>query len=318
MSRPANTAPAAQPGPDRALTLLTDFGTTDYYVAAVKGVLLQRAPGVTLVDLSHDLRAGDVPGAAWLLAAAARWYAPGTVHLAVVDPGVGSERRILAAVASGAYYVAPDNGLLSRVLSGDPEATIIAVERPDLYLPGPGATFAGRDRFAPVAAFLASGGQLDDLGPVIEDPVRLPIEPPRAEGAPPQPDLPGGRLHGRVDHVDRYGNLITDLPMEWLGEHAITVEVAGRRGGSTSLRAGHFAEIPGGQAAALPGSLGTLELAFRDESLAGAWDVRRGDRVTVGFEALAGAEKRTAMARNVIPQNAIPQNDSATHDTETT
>lgn len=273
------------PDPTPVITILTDFGTSDYYVAAVKGVLLERSPGATLVDVSHHVGTGDVEGAAWLLAAAARWYPAGTVHLAVVDPGVGSERRILAARAGDSLFVAPDNGLLSNVLADHEDAPVHAVDRPDLYLAGPGSTFHGRDRFAPVAAYLARGGNLDELGPRVEDPVLLPTEPPRAEGSPPRSGVPGSVLRGRVAHVDRFGNLVTDIPSDWLGEGEVTVEVAGDEGGTTSLRVDHFAEIPAGRAAALAGSLGTLELSMDGASLADAWDVWRGDAVTVRFGA---------------------------------
>ena len=171
------------------VTLLTDFGTDDYYVAAMKGVLLRLAPGSQLVDLTHGLPAGDVEGAGWLLAATARWHAAGTVHLAVVDPGVGSDRRILAVRAGGSLFVAPDNGLLTPIFDGAAASWEAAqesagdggaaqgssetgtavevhrVERSDVFLPGPGATFHGRDHFAPVAAWLARGGDLAALGP---------------------------------------------------------------------------------------------------------------------------------------------------------
>lgn len=261
------------------ISLLTDFGTTDYYVAAVRATLLRLAPDATLVDVSHDVAPGDVEGAAWLLAAAARWFGAGTVHYAVVDPGVGSARRILAARAGGAFLVAPDNGLLTPFLDGapacyedyrsggSPPLELRAVERSDLFLPGPGATFHGRDRFAPVAAWLARGEALAELGPPADDPVRLDIEPPRRDG-----DV----LHGRVAHVDRFGNLVTDLPTEWLGNAGCEVRIGGH---ATSLVVDHFAQLPPGRPGALPGSLGTLELSLDGASLAALWGVERGDRM---------------------------------------
>jgi hypothetical protein len=263
-------------------TLLTDFGTADYYVAAVKGVLLARAPGATLVDLGHEVAPGDVEGGAWLLAAAARWYPPATVHLAVVDPGVGSERRILAAAAGGMLFVGPDNGLLlpaAEAAAGSAgQVELRAVTRAELWLPGPGATFHGRDRFAPAAAWLLGGGALADLGPGIADPVRLALPAPRRDGA---PGAAGAVLAGRVAWIDRFGNLVTDLPAEWLGDRPCRVEVAGH---ATGRRAGHYREIPPGEAAALPGSLGTLELALDGDSLARRWRVARGAAVTVRLD----------------------------------
>ena len=260
------------------LTLLTDFGTADYYVATVKGTILRLAPGTELVDVSHEVPPGDVETAAFLLGAAAPSFPEGTVHLAVVDPGVGSGRRILAVRTPGALFVAPDNGLLTPVLDAAGAATAVhSVERSDLFLAGPGQTFHGRDRFAPVAAWLLNGGSAADLGPGIGDARRLAAPPPRREP---------GRLSGRVVHVDRYGNLVTDIPASWLPPGPCRAEVAGGKPGGqiASTRVGHYAEIPPGEAALLTGSLGTVELSLNGDHLARHWGVLRGAAVTVGWE----------------------------------
>lgn len=249
------------------LTLLTDFGTADYYVAAVKGTVLRLAPGTELVDVSHQVPAGDIETAAFLLAAAAPAFPPGTVHLAVVDPGVGSDRRILVVCTPGAWFVAPDNGLLTPVL--DDRVSIRSVERSDLFLATPGQTFHGRDRFAPVAAWLLRGGPEAELGPEIADPKRLPSHPP--EQAP-------GRLKGRVVHVDRYGNLITNIPAGWLPAAPCSAEVGGR---AIRRRVSHYAEIPAGEAALLAGSLGTVELSLNGDDLARRWGIGRGIGVEI-------------------------------------
>jgi hypothetical protein len=264
------------------LTLLTDFGTADYYVAAVKGTILRLAPGTTLVDVSHAVAPGDVETAAFLLGAAAPSFPEGTVHLAVVDPGVGSSRRILAVRTTTARFVAPDNGLLTPVLAG--AVAVHSVERSDLFLAGPGQTFHGRDRFAPVAAWLLNGGGEADLGPAITDPRRLPAPPPRREP---------GRLSGRVVHVDVYGNLVTDIPAGWLPAGPCRAEVNGGKPGGriAPLRVSHYAEIPAGEAALLTGSLGTVELSLNGDDLARRWGVARGDAVTVvwsGIEVTSG------------------------------
>lgn len=252
------------------LSLLTDFGLSDYYVAAVKGTVLRLAPGTQIVDVAHDVPAGDVAAGAFLLAAAAPSFPDGTVHLAVVDPGVGSGRRMLAARTPSAWLVAPDNGLLTPFLEG---ARVWSIERGDLFLPSPGQTFHGRDRFAPIAAWLLRGQPAEELGPEISDPVRLPGEPPRR--AP-------GRLSGRIVHIDRYGNLITDLPSSWLpsGGSGLAVEVAGR---TAHRLVSHYQEIPDGEAALLPGSLGTLELSLNGDDLARRWGVSRGTAVQVSW-----------------------------------
>ena len=271
------------------VTLLTDFGLADYYVGAVKGTLLRLAPGCRLIDLSHELPPGDVAGAADLLAGAAPTFPPGTIHLAVVDPGVGGDRRILAARAGVQSFVAPDNGLLGPSLErlGGADARVWSVERGELFLSAPGATFHGRDRFAPVAAALACGEAPESLGPEIDDPVPLP-------GAPPTRRLDGGRtvLVGRVGRIDRFGNLVTDLPAAWVAElepedglgprpapeTAPAVEVAGHE---VRRWVSHYAELAPDEAGALVGSLGTVELSLPGESLARRWGIERGAPVLI-------------------------------------
>lgn len=256
------------------LTLLTDFGVEDYYVAAVKGVVLRLAPGTQIVDVSHQVPAGDLLAGAFLLAAAVPWFPEGTVHLAVVDPGVGSSRRILAARTDSAWIVLPDNGLLTHLFHQDRIRSVRSVEKTGLFLDNPGRTFHGRDRFAPVAAWLLRGESMEELGPEIDDAIRLPWEGPRREP---------GVLSGKVAHVDRYGNLITDIPSGWMPEADCRAEVAGRQ---VHRRASHYAEIPDGEAAMIPGSLGTVELSLRGDDLARRWIVERGTAVHITWAAL--------------------------------
>jgi hypothetical protein len=146
-------------------------------------------------------------------------------------------------------------------------AEVRSVERSDLLLPGPGATFHGRDRFAPVAAWLARGEELAALGPVVGDAVRLGIPPPRRED---------GVIHGRVAHVDRFGNLMTDVPADWLGDGPCRLEIGEH---ATERRVTHYGEIPAGEAAMLAGSLGTIEVSLDGDSLAQRWGVGRGEAV---------------------------------------
>ncbi len=256
------------------VTLLTDFGLADYYVGALKGTLLRLAPECRLVDLSHEIPPGDVSAAADLLAAAAPTFPADTIHLAVVDPGVGSARRILAARARDQRFVAPDNGLLGPLLA-TAGARAWCVERGGLFLDSPGATFHGRDRFAPVAAALARGAAPEELGREIADAVRLPEEPPERgeEGGAPV-------LAGRVRRIDRFGNLVTDLPAAWvtdLGE-APCVEVAGHE---VRRWVRYYGELAPGEVGALVGSLGTVELSLPGESLAERWRVARGAPVRI-------------------------------------
>jgi S-adenosylmethionine hydrolase len=260
------------------LTLLTDFGLSDYYVAAVKGTVLRLAPGTQVVDVSHQVEPGNIAQAAFLLGAAAPSFPAGTVHLAVVDPGVGSARRILAAEAGGFLLLGPDNGVLTPLLDG---AVIRSVERQDLFLSGPSATFHGRDRFAPVAAFLLRGGRAEELGPAIDDPVRLAGAQSRREES---------LLSGTVVHIDRFGNLVTDIPAAWLppaaaamaGGEPLAVPVVARVGSHTATRlAANYTQIPRHTPAVMVGSCGTLELALQGENLARRWGVAIGTAVQV-------------------------------------
>jgi S-adenosylmethionine hydrolase len=259
------------------LTLLTDFGLADWYVAAVKGVVLGLAPGTQIVDLSHEVPPGDVLTAGFLLAAAAPAFPPGTVHLAVVDPGVGSTRRLLlveSAESGGALFLAPDNGLLTPFLPPRGRAVARAADRPDLYRPSPGQTFHGRDRFAPLAAALLRGEPVASLGPEIADPVLLPGAPPRREGE--------TLLLGRVIHIDRFGNLITDIPAGWLPEGvASRASVAGH---TVTRRVTHYRQLAAGEPGLLPGSLGTIEVSLDGADLARKWNVERGAEVRIALE----------------------------------
>lgn len=251
----------------RRITLLTDFGTADGYVAAMKGVIASIAPEAIIDDASHDIPPGDVVAASHALERYWDLYPPGTVHVVVVDPGVGSARRAIAVEAEGRYFVAPDNGVLSPVFDAA-GTSIHALEDAAFRRPEVSSTFHGRDVFAPAAAHLARGAPIARLGRPIGDPVRL--EAPAAVR-----DEAG--VHGRVVHVDRFGNLITNIPGEWV-EHAAEVLVAGRSVGPIRRI---YADVSPGELLALVGSAGVVEIAVRDGSAAERLGVRRGTDVRV-------------------------------------
>lgn len=235
------------------VTLLTDFGDRDGFVGAMRGVLLRRAPGATLVDLAHHVPPGDVAKARRVLARAAPHFPPGSVHLVVVDPGVGSARRALAVEAAGMRFVAPDNGVLEPFLTG---ARVHAVAPGPLLPAARGSTFHGRDVFAPIAGALAGGVALARVGPRIDDPIRAPATAPiRATD---------GRLAGQVVEVDRFGNLITDLPTEIFSAGCVLQIGPARLIGPASC----YAAVEPGTLAVVGGSEGTLEVAVRDGSAA--------------------------------------------------
>ncbi len=256
------------------ITLLTDFGTADPFVGVMKGVILGIAPHVRLVDLTHEVPPQAVTVAAFLLETAWREFPPETIHLVVVDPGVGSSRRPLAAEGPHGRFVAPDNGVLSPILQAGEATALHALTRPEFFRQPVGRTFHGRDIFAPVAAHLANGVSLAALGPPVSDPVRLDL---------PQPEpLPDGGMAGQVLHVDRFGNLITNLPEALFGADrgVPVVAVAGHR-----IRglADSYAAVPAGRPGAIVGSAGTLEVFVPGGSAAAALGVTRGAAVTVTF-----------------------------------
>jgi S-adenosyl-L-methionine hydrolase (adenosine-forming) len=235
------------------IALLSDFGLRDHYVAAMKGVMLAVCPDATLVDLSHDVPPHDVRAGARLLASCYAYFPAGTVFVAVVDPGVGSTRRGLAADVGDYRLVGPDNGLLSTVFAERPPARLVELSERKYARPTISRTFEGRDRFAPAAAWLAKGVALTSLGRSLVDYVRL-------EATAPVESTDG--LTGVVEHVDRFGNLVTNLGrshVERLARAgAIDVRIAGHR--VPRLVATYSEALPG-ELCALFGSTEHLEVA---------------------------------------------------------
>lgn len=251
------------------VTLITDFGTRDGYLGEMKGVLLRRAPDATPVDVTHDVGQGDVTHAAWVLARVWGRFPPGTVHLVVVDPGVGGERRAVAIEHDGRWFIGPDNGLISFALPPGAGA-VRRIEAESLDLEPGSVTFHGRDLFAPAAAWLAAGGAPDRVGPALDSAelVRLDV---------PAPERLGAAIRGRVVHVDRFGNLISDVPGGWVSPTAL-VEVGGVE--ISGLRS-HYAAVDDGELLALIGSGGTLEVSVRNGSAADRLGAGRGDPIAI-------------------------------------
>jgi S-adenosylmethionine hydrolase len=249
------------------ITLTTDFGLADGYVGIMKGVILGIARDVELVDLSHDIPPQDVREAIYVLDGAAPYFPAGTVHLAVVDPGVGSERRALVVRTGRACYVGPDNGLFTRPLA-EPGVQAWELDRPEFWRPQVSSTFHGRDIFAPVAAHLANGVPAAEMGHAIADPVRLAVAGP-ARAA-------DGAIRGQVVHVDRFGNLITDVPTSWVAGEGWRCGI----GGETIMGlSGTYAAADPGALLMLIGSGGTLEIAERNGNAARRLGVVVGEEV---------------------------------------
>lgn len=248
------------------ITLTTDFGLADHYVGVMKGVIASIHPDARTVDISHAVRPHCVPEGAFYVAQAYRFFPPGTVHLAVVDPGVGSSRRAIAALAAGHYFVAPDNGVLSQVFERElPIVREIDVER---YGRKPvSRTFHGRDIFAPVSARLSSGTPFDEIGPLIDDAVSLPATAPV--------EVEPGRWRGTVLNIDRFGNVVTSFEAGWLAgrSEGFRVKVgkieAERMVESYSLSLGEEPFL-------IEGSSGYLELSINRHSAAARAGVKIG------------------------------------------
>jgi len=265
------------PDPGRPIiTLLTDFGTRDAYVASMKGVILGLNPRAVLVDLTHEIPPQDIRAGALVLAGAAPYFPPGAIHLAVVDPGVGSSRRALAAFAQGQFWVGPDNGLFHFALAGHREARIVSLENRALFLPQVAATFQGRDLFAPVAAHLSLGLDLARLGPPVTDPVPLDL---------PEPEYAPDAARGEVIYVDRFGNLVTNLNaaalLDWLAGRDLRLKLGG-----LTLRglARTYGDRAVGEFLALMGSHGFLEVACNQDSAARRLNAEVGTPLEIGKE----------------------------------
>jgi S-adenosylmethionine hydrolase len=244
----------------RIITLLTDFGTADGYVGEMKGVLAANAPDCALIDIAHDVAPHDVEGGRLALARYWHRFPVGTVHLAVVDPGVGSSRAALAMESEGRFLVGPDNGILSPAML-HPGARCVTLAVPASAAP----TFHGRDVFAPAAAKLAQGVALDALGTLCTDPIvrRTPEAVRRADGT----------IAGTIITIDRFGNLVTNL----VSRHGGTIEVAGR---SLPMRR-TYGDVEAGEVVALVGSSGLVEIAVRDGSAAEVLGAARGNTVVL-------------------------------------
>jgi hypothetical protein len=254
------------------ITLLTDFGTRDVYVGVMRGVILAIAPRARLVDLTHEVPPQDVFAGAMLLRSAVEAFPDGTVHLAVVDPGVGSAREPVAVFTERGILVGPDNGLLQPAAERLGLCEVRRLDREELFRHPVSRTFHGRDIFAPVAAHLASGLAGTSVGSLCAGLHPLPM---------PAVRRAAGALHGEVIHVDHYGNLITNIAAgEILNFPAdrVSVRIAGV---SISPVSPSYAAVSEGALLAIIGSWGTLEIAVRDGSAAGRLAVGRGTAVTV-------------------------------------
>ena len=271
------------------ITLLTDFGEHDDYVGAMKGVILGIAPDAQLVDISHQVEPQNILQAASILNNVHRYYPAGTIHMVVVDPGVGSARRPVALQTDSATFVAPDNGVLTHVYASAAAPNVVALENTEYWLPNPSMTFHGRDIFSPVAAHLAMGVQLAALGPRLDQLVMLTL---------PSLAVAASSIRGEVVRIDHFGNVITNImPLRWLdpqtvefaptGKPAVTIQAARSKTScgwhTVSGLQTTYTGVPDGQAVAVIGSSQELEIAINQGNASQAFDIKVGSPVTLQF-----------------------------------
>ena len=258
------------------ITLLTDFGAADYFVGAVKGAILSVNPSAAIVDITHEVPPQNIESAAFTLLSAYQTFPAGTIHVAVVDPGVGSARRPIIVRAGEHFFVGPDNGLFTYIYDRESSYEIFHVTAEKYFRQPASTTFHGRDIFAPVAAALSLGVKAEAFGPKIVDMVRL-------ENSL-VPEVPrDGRVNGRIIHIDRFGNCITNITRD-------VFDTA--KGGSLVIKGKtirnfreFYADSDGrDELFAIWGSAGFLEISINGASAAHRLKIKTGDRVT-GFTA---------------------------------
>ncbi|MCI0659804.1 MAG: SAM-dependent chlorinase/fluorinase [Acidobacteria bacterium] len=240
------------------ITLLTDFGTVDYFVPAVKGVILKINPLALIVDITHEIPAHDICSAAFTLGACYHNFPLGAIHVAIVDPGVGSERAAIVVEAGGYFFVGPDNGIFSFVYARESTARVFQITLQDFIGRPISATFHGRDLFAPVAGYLSRGVALEDLGREVDQYTKF-------ELSEPQEMLESGVIEGRIIHIDRFGNCITnftdrELSFDRLAQNPSVMTIGGWR---IDQFCTHFEQaIRKDELIAYPGSAGYWEIAL--------------------------------------------------------
>ena len=259
------------------ITLLTDFGRADWFAGTMKGVIASISPGCRVIDISHEIEPGNIKQAALALKCSYRFFPPGTVHLVVVDPGVGSDREVLLVSGGGYSFIAPDNGVLSYIFAELPAASIYRVTGSEFFLKPLSSTFHGRDLFAPLAAHLAAGKRPEELGELFSrSPVTFPLPAARPEGE--------GSFQIEIVSRDRFGNLFTSLPSARIAEEKkeVELEASGRRQFLPLVKS--YGAVGRGKPLAIRGSCGYLELAVNGGDASRELKLKVGDTARITFK----------------------------------
>lgn len=258
------------------IALLTDFGEEDFFVGSLKGVMATINPSVLIVDITHHVPSFDVLAGSFILFAAYKYYPTGSIFLAVVDPGVGTARKILLAETENYMFIAPDNGVVSLALEAENTKTLIDVKNTKYFLPAPTSTFEGRDKMAPVAAWLSKGVAPSEFGSHISDYTKMDVK---------RPHIEKDEILGHILYVDKFGNCITDIPTEEF--HRIKDETEEKR---VMCRVGEkdiarfepsYSFVNRDELFVLPGSLGLIEIAVREGSAQEKLAIHPGDPVRI-------------------------------------
>jgi S-adenosylmethionine hydrolase len=258
------------------ITLLTDFGVADGFIGVMKGVMLQIAPQARLIDIAHDLPPFSIEGGAFLNQWSYGYFPQGTAHLCVVDPGVGTSRRMLAVQVSGHFFIAPDNGVLSPILRINEPKTVVSITNTKYWMDKVSHTFHGRDIFSPVAAHLAAGVAIEELGEMIDDPIMLPeLELMFREDA----------ITCQIEYVDRFGNLITTLPdyrcKDWMKANHVYSESIQIQAGGKIINgiSSSYGEKQAGELLAVFDGFNRLEISVNQGSAKTITGLQYGDTV---------------------------------------
>lgn len=265
------------------IALLSDFGEDDFFVPSLKAVILSLNPAARVVDISHRVPSFDIDAAGFILFAVYKHFPKGTIFLTIVDPGVGSKRRILLVKSKTYYFIAPDNGVLSLALMEEPIQQIRALSNPKFFLPHPSKTFEGRDKMAPAAAWLSKGARIDAFGPPVNKIKKREV---------PEAQIKGDDVCGRVLYTDKFGNLITNIPADLVerlaaakGKERLTLWAGEKEFGGFRE---NYSAARKGEVFFLAGSLGLIEISAREDSAAARIKLARKKEIRI----TAGERKR--------------------------
>jgi len=252
----------------KVVTLTTDFGLSDWFVGTMKGVILKISPNTQIVDITHDVPSQDIRAGAFALMCSYKYFPEGSVHVVVVDPGVGTRRGAIAVKTRHYWFVGPDNGVLSYALREQDVMDIRAIENQKICIEGVGTTFHGRDVFAPAAAHIARGINPEFIGRKLRSFVSLPF---------PEVSKADGRVTGEVLYIDKFGNAITNIRFSSQGEFSGWHAVVGRRKPFPVMNC--YADAKDGEALAVYGSSGFIEIALRNDNAAEKLNLKTGTKI---------------------------------------